>query len=106
MRFTMRYNPKRLYRREKLQEIRVLIADDHAMFREALRSLLEREQDLRVVGEASNGREAIEQVSHLEPDVMLLDLTMPNLSGMEALRTLSKKSTPVRTIILDDTSDK
>ena len=88
------------------QKIRILIADDHAMFREALRSVLEREQDFRVVGEAANGTEAIEQVGKLKPDVLLLDLAMPHLPGMEALRRLSKDLPNVRTFILDDATEK
>ena len=86
--------------------IHILIADDHAMFREALRSLLDMEEGLRVVGEAADGREAIEQVEKLQPEILLLNLAMPRLSGMEVLRRLAKDPAPVRTIVFDDCTDK
>jgi len=80
--------------------IRILIADDHAIFRDGLRRLLEAEPDLRVVGEAADGDEAVNLTRQLKPDVLLLDLAMPRTPGMEALEELSKSSTPVRTILL------
>ncbi len=83
-------------------EIRILIADDQAMVREALRSVLDQEADLVVVGQACNGVEAIEQVALLLPHILLLDLIMPRLSGMEVLRRFSKNHAEVRTIILND----
>jgi DNA-binding NarL/FixJ family response regulator len=82
------------------QDVRILIADDHAMFRDAVRNLLEQEPDLHVVGEAANGREVIERVRRLRPGILLLDLAMPQLSGLEILRALSDLSIEVRTIML------
>ncbi len=86
------------------REIRILIADDQVMLREALRELLEQEEDFRVIAEASNGLTAIEKVNELGPDILLLDLTMPHLSGIEALRRLAKSPVQVRTILFNDTS--
>jgi two-component system, NarL family, nitrate/nitrite response regulator NarL len=80
--------------------VRILIADDHALFRDGLRRLLEAEPDLRVVGEASDGDEAVNLARQLVPDVLLLDLAMPRTPGMEALEQLAKSPTPVRTILL------
>ena len=80
--------------------IRVLIADDHPIFRDGLRKLLESEPGFRVVGEASDGGEAVSLARKLLPDVLLLDLSMPRVPGMEALRELGGASTPVRTILL------
>ncbi|HEV2348319.1 MAG TPA: response regulator transcription factor [Terriglobia bacterium] len=80
--------------------IRILIADDHALFRDGLRRLLEAEPDLRVVGEAADGDEAVTLARQLQPDVLLLDLAMPRTPGMDALQELSKTSAPVRTILL------
>ena len=80
--------------------IRILIADDHSIFRDGLRRLLEAEPDMRVVGEAADGDEAVTLTRQLKPDVLLLDLAMPRTPGMEALEELSKMTAPVRTILL------
>jgi two-component system nitrate/nitrite response regulator NarL len=80
--------------------IRILIADDHPIFRDGLRRLLEAEPDLRVVGEAADGAEAVAMVGQLQPDILLLDLAMPRVPGMDALRELASGKQPVRTILL------
>ncbi|MDE3135504.1 MAG: response regulator transcription factor [Acidobacteriota bacterium] len=69
--------------------VHLLIADDHPIFRHGLRQLLEAEPDFRVVAEAGDGAEVIEMVPRLHPDIVLLDLAMPRVAGMEALRELS-----------------
>ena len=80
--------------------ITLILADDHPLFREALRTLLEGDPGFRVVGEASDGREAIKLVRELRPDVLLLDLVMPVKGGLETLRDLSAMALPVRTLLL------
>ncbi len=80
--------------------IRLLIADDHPIFRDGLRRLLELEPDFRVIGEAADGEGAVKLAHQLKPDILLLDLAMPRLPGLEALRELSESKTPVRTILL------
>lgn len=80
--------------------IRIVIADDHPIFRDGLRRLLEAEPNLQVIGEAADGRQAIELVHQTKPDILLLDVAMPNLPGLEALRELSEMHSPVRVIIL------
>jgi len=80
--------------------VRVLIADDHPILRMGLRRLLESEPGYRVVGEATDGAAALEQTQQYLPDVLLLDLAMPRLTGLEVLHRLWEAHTPVKTIIL------
>src|SRR5437763_15230864 len=80
--------------------IRIVIADDHAIFRDGLRRLLATQEDFRIIGEASDGKEAIELAKELRPDVLLLDLAMPRVPGMEVLRELAHEQAAVRTILL------
>jgi DNA-binding NarL/FixJ family response regulator len=80
--------------------VHVVIADDHPIFRHGLRVLLESNTRIRVVGEATDGLEALELVKKTAPDILLLDLSMPRMPGMEALRALSADEKPVRTVVL------
>lgn len=79
---------------------RVLIADDHAMFRDGLRRLLESEPGFEVVGEAENAGTAIQLAEKLQPDILLLDLAMPNTSGLEALDSLRRLAPSSRVVLL------
>jgi DNA-binding NarL/FixJ family response regulator len=81
-------------------KIRILIADDHAIFRDGLRRLLESEPEFEVVGEAADGAEAITQTQQLHPDILLLDLAMPRMPGLETLRELAAQRSEVRVILL------
>ena len=80
--------------------IRVLLSDDHAVLRAGLRALLNVEPDIEVVGEASNGAEALRQVEVLQPNVVVMDLTMPGTSGLEAIRYISRHFPRVRSLVL------
>jgi DNA-binding NarL/FixJ family response regulator len=82
------------------QRIRVLLADDHAVFRQGLRRLLESERDFLVVGEATNGEEAVALVAQLRPDILLLDLSMPGGSGLDTLAALARSEVPVKPVVL------
>lgn len=92
----------------KGQPIRIVIADDHPIFRDGLRRLLESEPNLKVLGEASDGAEAVRLAHQLKPDILLLDLAMPKHPGLEALRELgtSPGSSPVRVILLTAAAEK
>ena len=72
--------------------IRILVVDDHPVVRQGLRTLLEGHSGWEVIGEASDGAEAIEKAKHLNPDVMVLDVTMPRMNGLEACRLLRRQS--------------
>jgi NarL family two-component system response regulator LiaR len=80
--------------------IRVLVADDHGVVREGLRSFLALQDDIEVVGEAGDGEEALEEVRRLAPDVALMDLVMPRMDGIEAIRHIRAESPQTRVIVL------
>ena len=88
-----------------MDKIGVLIVDDHTVVREGLRSLLELQEEIEVVGEAANGREAIEQATILLPDVVLMDLVMPEIDGIEATRRIKAVSPSTQVIVLTSFSD-
>jgi two-component system, NarL family, response regulator NreC len=83
-----------------MKKIRVLIADDHALFREGIRALLSKYEDLEVTGEAADGKEAIDQVKKLRPDIVLMDIAMPGLGGLEATLELKKLFPEVKILVL------
>jgi DNA-binding NarL/FixJ family response regulator len=86
--------------------IRIVIADDHPIVREGLRKLLNLEDDFEVVAEAADGREVLDRVHELDPDVLLLDLRMPNLDGLSALQMLQQSNKRTKVIVLTASEDK
>jgi DNA-binding NarL/FixJ family response regulator len=88
-----------------MKTISVLIADDHAIVRQGLASLLSAEPDMRVVGEATNGREAVRMALELRPDVIVIDLAMPELNGIEATRQIIRAGLPSKMIVLSSYDD-
>ena len=85
---------------KKESSVRIVIADDHTIFRDGLRRLLEAEPELEVAGEAGDGAEAVAQTRELRPDVLLLDLAMPRVPGMDVLRELSSDGEKLNTKII------
>jgi len=91
---------------EEGAKIRVVIADDHPIVRDGLRKLLSIEEDIDVVGEAADGQELLDHMEEWRPDVILLDLRMPNTDGLAALQTLNNTKNPAKVIILTASEDK
>jgi NarL family two-component system response regulator LiaR len=85
---------------ETTETIRVLIADDHAIVRKGIRAVLEIVPDIEVVGEAENGRDAVTRVEQLRPDVILMDLVMPEMDGIEAIRRIKDRQLEARILVL------
>lgn len=83
-----------------MSKIKVLIADDHAILREGIKALLDRHEDIEVVGEAADGAEAIRKVTELNPDVVLMDIAMPGLGGLESTLELRRISPETKIIVL------
>ena len=82
------------------EKIKVLIVDDHKMVRAGLTALLETEKDIEVIGQAENGRDAVEQSARLAPDVVIMDLMMPVMDGVEATRLIHERTPDVRILVL------
>jgi two-component system, NarL family, nitrate/nitrite response regulator NarL len=82
------------------QTIRVLMADDHVIFRTGLRKLLATEDDIKIVGEASNGNQCVDMLTKLKPDILLLDLRMPDKGGLAVLEEINVDSLATRVIVL------
>jgi DNA-binding NarL/FixJ family response regulator len=88
-----------------MSKIEVLLVDDHAMVRQGLRALLEAEPDITIIGEAETGRQAVQMAKSLEPDVVVMDVTMPNLNGLEATRQIMKEMPDAKVLALSAYGD-
>ena len=88
-----------------MNKITVFLADDHAIFREGLRLLLQADEDIQVVGQASNGHQAVAEAARLRPNVVLMDLAMPLLNGIEATRRITLEMPSVKVLVLSSYSD-
>src|SRR5205814_984352 len=86
-------------------KIRVLLADDHVVVRQGLRALLAAEEDIEIVGEADNGRQAVQLAKKLLPDVAVIDIAMPVLNGLEATRQIAQTLPATKVLILSSYSD-
>jgi len=88
-----------------MEKIKVLLVDDHTVVRQGLRVLLEVEPDITIVGEAETGRQAVQLVRKLSPDVIVMDIAMPNLNGLEATRQILKETPNAKVLVLSSYSD-
>jgi DNA-binding NarL/FixJ family response regulator len=88
-----------------MQKITVLLADDHIVVRQGLRALLMAEEDMEIVGEADNGRQAVQLVKKLLPDVIVMDIAMPVLNGLEATRQITRSVPSTKVLVLSSYSD-
>jgi len=98
-------SPNSTTRPKKRGRTTILLADDHPLFRQSIRSVLEKEPDFQIIGEAGDGEEAVRLVNELRPDVVLMDITMPKLDGLEATRQIKASHSDIAVLVLTIHSD-
>ena len=89
-----------------MQKIKIMVVDDHAILRDGIRALVGLHDDLKIVGEASDGREAIEKVHKLAPDVVIMDIAIPGMDGLEVTRRIKKKNPNIQVLVLTQHDNK
>src|SRR5580692_5638398 len=88
-----------------MKKITILLVDDHTVLRQGLRALLATESDMEIVGEAENGRQAVQMAAKLAPDVVVMDIAMPQLNGLEASHQIAKEAPRSKVLILSSYGD-
>src|SRR3989339_1590343 len=88
-----------------MKTIRVILADDHTVFRQGLKSLLALEEDIKIVVEAANGKEAIDYANQMHPDIIIMDINMPQLNGLEATKRIKADLPKIKIVILTSQGD-
>ena len=89
-----------------MDKIRIIVADDHAILRDGIRALLDLQEDIEIIGEASDGKEAVEKALDLVPDVVVMDIAMSGMDGLEATRRIKKKNPRVKVLVLTQHEDR
>ena len=89
-----------------MDKIKVLLVDDHALMRDGIRALLSLQDDIDIVGDASDGRQAVEKTLELQPDVVLMDVAMPGMDGLEATRRITKQSPKTKVLVITQYDNK
>ena len=87
------------------QKLRIIIADDHPVFRDGLINIIKKEEDIEIIGEAGDGEKALSLITELKPDIALLDIHMPKLTGIQILKEIKKLKIDIKTIFLTVYSD-